>query len=425
MKTYHGDVVIVGSGVAGIISALAFPRNYKVLLITTKRLRDSNSYLAQGGICVQRGEEDRESFIEDTLRAGHYENFREAVEVLVEESRGAIQTLIQYGVPFSRNEKEYCYTREGGHSKNRILYCDDITGKRIMEQLVKQVRKRKNIRVFENTEMTDLIIEEETCFGVQAFHKKEKRIFFAKNTILACGGIGGIYSNTTNFSHIAGDGIVLATKYGISLKDISYVQIHPTTFYEESDGRRFLISESVRGEGALLYNHQGKRFVDELQTRDVVTQAILQEMKREETKYEFLDFRPIAKDFRQRFPNIYQYLCSAGKNPFQEKIPIVPSQHYTMGGIDVDLDGKTSLSHLYAVGEVACTGVHGKNRLASNSLLESVVFGKRAAVRISLEKTPWIRYNKRIRMKRNTISNSLAKKIILERIKEDEDNKIK
>lgn len=294
-----------------------------------------------------------------------------------------------------------------------------------MEQLIKQLRKRKNIKVFENTEMVDLIVEEENCLGIRALHKKEQRVFFSKNTILACGGIGGIYSNTTNFSHIQGDGIVLATKYGIVLKDISYVQIHPTTFYEEKTGRRFLISESVRGEGALIYNHQGNRFVDELQTRDVVTKAMLEEMEKEGKNYEFLDFRSIPQNFRKRFPNIYEYLCSNGKNPLQERVPIVPSQHYTMGGIAVDLDGKTSLAHLYAVGEVACTGVHGKNRLASNSLLESVVFGKRAAVRISLEKTSWIRYNKKIRRKQEKISNSLAKKIILERMREDENNKIK
>ena len=406
MKAENYDVVIIGSGVAALICALTLDDSINICLITKKELKDSNSYLAQGGISVCRGKEDREDYIEDTLIAGHYKNDRKAVEILVDESEEAVKTLIEMGVKFTGDKKGLFYTREGGHRKFRILYCEDRTGKYIMESLIKKVLEKKNIKIIENCEFLDIIEENNNCFGIVV---KNKEIFSIKSkfTVLATGGIGGIYKNTTNFSHIRGDGIAAAIRHNIELKDISYVQIHPTTFYTKDNERKFLISESVRGEGAVLLNQKLQRFTDELKPRDEVTRAILEEMKKDKSEYEWLDFSTIKLD----------------------KVPVVPAQHYTMGGIKVNMDSKTSMKNLYAVGEVACTGVHGQNRLASNSLLESVVFGKRAAHSINVENNV-SNYNnvtadnafKNIEKEVFEIENKIKenKNIIEQRIKEDE-----
>lgn len=423
------DVVIIGSGIAGLTCALSFPLNYKIILITKKKLEDSNSYLAQGGISVCLDKNDRREFIEDTLIAGHYMNDIKAVELLVDESQEAIKTLVELGVKFTGNEKGPFFTREGGHRKNRILYCDDQSGKYMMEALIKKISDRNNIRVIEDCEFLDIIEKENNCFGILA--EKEKIFIIESNfTVLATGGIGGIYKNTTNFPHIKGDGISSAIRHDIELKDISYVQIHPTAFYEENNEKKFLISESVRGEGAVLLNQNLERFTDELEPRDKVSKAILEEMKKDNSNYEWLDFRPINKDIKKRFPSIYDYLIKKGINPLKENVPIVPAQHYTMGGIKVDTYSKTSMKNLYAIGEVACTGVHGKNRLASNSLLESVVFAKRAVSSIIQENSVHI-YNKEkedffsdIREgKIGTRLSYLDEKINLSKEKIDEKNK--
>lgn len=415
------DVVIVGSGVAALVCALSLPKDQNIVLITKKSLIDSNSYLAQGGICVMRGNSDRDSFIEDTLRAGHFQNDKKAVEILVDESNAAIKTLQELGVAFTGDENGPYYTREGGHSNFRILYHDDVTGKSIMESLIETMKKRKNINIMENCSMTDLLISKknEECLGIYAIHNGKNLVINSRSTVLATGGIGGIYKNSTNFPHIRGDGIALAIKHNIELKDISYVQIHPTALYEEKLGRRFLISESVRGEGAQLINHKHERFTNELNPRDIVSKAILEEMEKDGTKYELLDLNPLKDSIEKRFPNIYNKIIEIGLNPLKDPIPVVPSQHYTMGGIKVDMDSKTSMKNLYAIGEVACTGVHGKNRLASNSLLEGVVFAKRSAKSIIKENPPLITYMEDL-TKKTLISDAEISLIIKERIYEDE-----
>ena len=425
MKIESCDVVIIGSGVAGLTCALSLDRKLKIILLTKKKLKDSNSYLAQGGISVCRGKNDREEYIEDTLIAGHYKNNRKAVEILVDESEEAIKTLIENGVKFTGDEKGLFYTREGGHRKFRILYCEDQTGKYIMESLIEKVLERDNIKIIEDCEFLDIIEKENHCLGVLA---KKEEVFSIKSkfTVLATGGIGGIYENTTNFSHIKGDGVAAAIKHNIEIKDISYIQIHPTTFYKKEKERKFLISESVRGEGAILLNQKLERFTDELKPRDKVTSAILEEIKKEKSEYEWLDFSTIKLDIKERFPNIYDHLIKNGINPYKDKVPIVPAQHYTMGGIKVDINSKTSMKNLYAIGEVACTGVHGQNRLASNSLLESVVFGKRASYSIIDENNISVYNDITDDIFRNIVDKILVfneeenKNIIEKRIKEDE-----
>ena len=425
MKIESCDVVIIGSGVAGLTCALSLDRKLKIILLTKKTLKDSNSYLAQGGISVCRGKNDREEYIEDTLIAGHYKNNRKAVEILVDESEEAIKTLIENGVKFTGDEKGLFYTREGGHRKFRILYCEDQTGKYIMESLIEKVLERDNIKIIEDCEFLDIIEKENHCLGVLA---KKEEVFSIKSkfTVLATGGIGGIYENTTNFSHIKGDGVAAAIRHNIEIKDISYIQIHPTTFYKKEKERKFLISESVRGEGAILLNQKLERFTDELKPRDKVTSAILEEMKKEKSEYEWLDFSTIKLDIKERFPNIYDHLIKNGINPYKDKVPIVPAQHYTMGGIKVDINSKTSMKNLYAIGEVACTGVHGQNRLASNSLLESVVFGKRASYSIIDENNISVYNDITDDIFRNIVDKNLVfneeenKNIIEKRIKEDE-----
>ena len=425
MRIESCDVVIIGSGVAGLTCALSLDRKLEIILLTKKKLKDSNSYLAQGGISVCRGKNDREEYIEDTLIAGHYKNNREAVEILVDESEEAIKTLIKNGVKFTGDEKGLFYTREGGHRKFRILYCEDQTGKYIMESLIEKVLERDNIKIIEDCEFLDIIEKENHCLGVLA---KKEEVFSIKSkfTVLATGGIGGIYENTTNFSHIKGDGVAAAIRHNIEIKDISYIQIHPTTFYKKEKERKFLISESVRGEGAILLNQKLERFTDELKPRDKVTSAILEEMKKEKSEYEWLDFSTIKLDIKERFPNIYDHLIKNGINPYKDKVPIVPAQHYTMGGIKVDINSKTSMKNLYAIGEVACTGVHGQNRLASNSLLESVVFGKRASYSIIDENNISVYNDITDDIFRNIVDKNLVfneeenKNIIEKRIKEDE-----
>lgn len=379
------DVVIVGTGVGGLFSALNLPKDQKIVMITKSDLESSDSFLAQGGICVLRDEEDYEGYFEDTMRAGHYENRKESVDIMIRSSRGIIQDLVGYGVEFAREGTEFAYTREGAHSRPRILFHEDITGKEITSKLLMQVKKLKNVELYEYTTMTDIMEENGACAGILAKTRdgEEMRIF-AQNTILASGGIGGRYRHSTNFPHLTGDALDISGKHGIRLEHLDYVQIHPTTLYSAKPGRRFLISESVRGEGAVLYNQKKERFVDELLPRDVVTEAIRREMEKEGTDHVWLSMESIGKEtIMKHFPNIYRHCLEEGYDVTKECIPVVPAQHYFMGGIWVDSDSRTSMEHLYAVGETSCNGVHGANRLASNSLLESLVFAKRAAKKIA------------------------------------------
>ena len=382
----NADVVIVGTGVGGLFSALNLPEDKKIIIITKTDEEGCDSYLAQGGICVLRDENDYDSYFEDTMKAGHYENRKESVDIMIRNSREIINDLIGYGVEFERENGELAYTREGAHAKPRILFHQDITGKEITSKLLVQVKKLENVTIYPYTTMTDIIVEEGKCIGVRAEHDDEEWNIYAPYTILATGGIGGCYKHSTNYPHLTGDAIEIAKKHDIRLQNLDYVQIHPTTLYSEKPGRRFLISESVRGEGAVLYNKNKERFVNELLPRDVVSKAIYEQMEKDGTDYVWLSMEHIAKeDILKHFPNIYQHCLDEGFDVTKECIPVVPAQHYFMGGIWVDSDSKTSMECLYAVGETSCNGVHGANRLASNSLLESLVFAKRAATRIGNE----------------------------------------
>lgn len=384
----QADVVIVGTGVGGCFSALNLSEDLSIIMITKSDLESSDSFLAQGGICVLHDDDDYDSYFEDTMRAGHYENRKESVDIMIRGSQDVIHDLIGYGVDFAKEDGKLLYTREGAHSRPRILFHEDITGKEITSKLLAQVKTRKNIQIMEYTTMTDILISKGACAGIEAETSDHKKIYIhADQTIFASGGIGGRYQHSTNFPHLTGDAIDIAKKHGIRLEHLDYVQIHPTTLYSKKPGRRFLISESVRGEGALLYDKNGNRFVDELLPRDVVTKAIQEQMKKDGTDHVWLTLEKIPKEIiLSHFPNIYQHCLEEGYNATKEWIPVVPAQHYFMGGIWVDSDSHTSMPNLYAVGETSCNGVHGKNRLASNSLLESLVFAKRAARKIMSEK---------------------------------------
>ena len=384
----QADVVIVGTGVGGCFSALNLSEDLSIIMITKSDLESSDSFLAQGGICVLHDDDDYDSYFEDTMRAGHYENRKESVDIMIRGSQDVIHDLIGYGVDFAKEDGKLLYTREGAHSRPRILFHEDITGKEITSKLLAQIKTRKNIQIMEYTTMTDILISQGACAGIEAETSDHKKIYIhADQTIFASGGIGGRYKHSTNFLHLTGDAIDIAKKHGIRLEHLDYVQIHPTTLYSKKPGRRFLISESVRGEGALLYDKNGNRFVDELLPRDVVTKAIQEQMKKDGTDHVWLSLEKIPKEIiLSHFPNIYQHCLEEGYDATKEWIPVVPAQHYFMGGIWVDSDSHTSMPNLYAVGETSCNGVHGKNRLASNSLLESLVFAKRAARKIMSEK---------------------------------------
>lgn len=384
----QADVVIVGTGVGGCFSALNLSEDLSIIMITKSDLESSDSFLAQGGICVLHDDDDYDSYFEDTMRAGHYENRKESVDIMIRGSQDVIHDLIGYGVDFAKEDGKLLYTREGAHSRPRILFHEDITGKEITSKLLAQIKTRKNIQIMEYTTMTDILISQGACAGIEAETSDHKKIYIhADQTIFASGGIGGRYQHSTNFPHLTGDALDISKKHGIRLEHLDYVQIHPTTLYSKKPGRRFLISESVRGEGALLYDKNGNRFVDELLPRDVVTKAIQEQMKKDGTDHVWLSLEKIPKEIiLSHFPNIYQHCLEEGYDATKEWIPVVPAQHYFMGGIWVDSDSHTSMPNLYAVGETSCNGVHGKNRLASNSLLESLVFAKRAARKIMSEK---------------------------------------
>lgn len=379
------DIIIVGCGVAGLYCALNLPENKNIIIVTKNKAPKSDSFLAQGGICVLRDEKDYKAFYDDTMKAGHYENNPDSVDIMIRSSQEVIGDLVSFGVRFEKNGEEFIYTREGAHSKPRILFHEDETGKEITSHLLETARSRSNITLIENFTMVDLICRDNICTGIIGLDADGNYISItADYTVLATGGIGGLFKHSTNYRHLTGDALALALKYGIKLQHIDYIQIHPTTLYTKKNGREFLISESVRGEGAVLLNSKGERFVNELLPRDVVAGAIFDEMKKEGTEYVWLSMAPIPEEeIKTHFPNIYQHCLEEGYDVTKEPIPVVPSQHYFMGGIDVDRYSKTSMERLYAAGETACNGVHGRNRLASNSLLESLVFAKRAAGHIA------------------------------------------
>ena len=358
MKT---DILIIGSGCSGLYCALQLPADKQITIITKADLESSDSFLAQGGMCMLKSDSDYDSYFEDTMKAGHYENDKKSVDIMIRSSQDVVKDLLSYGVDFKRDEDgALAFTREGAHSTKRILFHEDITGKA----------------------MVDIICRENICYGAVIRHADgtlEKAA--ADYTVFATGGVGGLYRHSTNFRHLTGDALAVSIRHHIDLKDINYIQIHPTTLYSEKpEDRSFLISESVRGEGAKLYDKNMNRFVNELLPRDLLTEAILAQMEKDQTEFVWEDLRTIPEnELKSHFPNIVEHCREMGYDVTKECIPVVPAQHYFMGGIRVNHRSRTSMEQLYAVGETACNGVHGKNRLASNSLLESLVFAKRAA----------------------------------------------
>lgn len=380
------DVLIAGSGCAGLYCALNLSEDTKITIITKATIEESDSFLAQGGMCMLKNDEDYDSYFEDTMRAGHYENDKTSVDIMIRSSQDVVKDLVSIGVDFEReSDGSFCFTREGAHSDKRILYHKDITGKEITSKLLAQAKQKKNIEIIEHAMLLDILEKDGRCIGGVIRENGELNVVESKILVLATGGVGGLYRHSTNFRQLTGDALAIALKHNISTKDINYIQIHPTTLWSENDRKRsFLISESVRGEGAKLYDKNGNRFVDELLPRDLLTNEIKKQMEKDQTEFVWEDLRPIPiEELQAHFPNIVKRCMEEGYDVTKECIPVVPAQHYYMGGIRVDHESKTSMDCLYAVGETACNGVHGKNRLASNSLLESLVFAKRAAKQIN------------------------------------------
>ena len=385
------DVLVVGSGVAGKYGALQFDENTDVLLLCKYDKITSNSNLAQGGVAavLDLKYDSYEEHFNDTMIAGRQANDPEAVDLLVHEGPKAVMDIMEnMGVDFDKKpDGTLDKTLEGGHSKRRIMHHKDTTGAEIVEKLNKQVENRENIEQCENSALYRLV-RVKSGFRADIITNDVLHSVFCSYCILCTGGIGRIYKYTTNPKTATGDGIRIAYELGASIKNLSYVQFHPTAF-DSDDGEQFLISESVRGEGAYLKNVNKERFMDrydkrlELAPRDVVSKSIILESRRTGSNHFYLDITHEDSEFlKKRFPGIYAGCLEHGVDMTKDMIPIFPCQHYLMGGIETDLDARTTVSRLYAAGECANTGVHGKNRLASNSLLEALVFSKRAAADI-------------------------------------------
>lgn len=403
------DVVIAGCGVAGLYAALNLPATCQVVMLSKGAVEECDSMLAQGGICVLPEAGDYDSFFEDTMRAGHGANRRESVDIMIRSSRAIVNDLLALGVEFQRaGDGSLAFTREGAHSRPRIAFKADITGRAITTRLLDAVRALPNVRIYEHVAAVDLIVDSEggkdRCLGLlcrsvpeglSACTAEELRTdaegvgpafeVRAGHTLLATGGIGGVYEHSTNYPQLTGDACLFAAEHGVEMEDLDCVQIHPTGLYSEAPGRTFLISESCRGEGAILLDAAGERFCDELQPRDVVAAAIREQMRRDGAEHVWLSFDPVDREVVcGHFANIREHCLSEGRDILEGPIPVVPTQHYFMGGVRVDRDSATDLDGLYVAGEAACNGVHGKNRLASNSLLESLVFARRAAYAIAV-----------------------------------------
>lgn len=382
------DVVIVGGGVAGLYAALQFEESTKVLVLSKKEAELSNSSLAQGGIAavLDTENDDYDLHIKDTMIAGKYKNKPEAIEVLVHEGPNDVINLTKLGVEFDLDENGNLQkTLEAGHSRHRIVHHKDFTGKAVIDALIAVVKTRKNIDFAENS-LVFAIDKIQNGFAFGILHNNEVEQTIASYCILATGGIGRVYQYTTNSAIATGDGIMLAQNLGAEIKNLHRIQFHPSAFAAEPDRERFLISEAVRGEGAVLLNCNGERFAfkyderGELAPRDVVSNAIMLESEATNSENFYLDITHKDADFvRERFPLIYSRCLEEGIDITKDKIPVFPCQHYLMGGIDVDLQARTTVDRLYAAGECSHTGVHGANRLASNSLLEALVFSRRAA----------------------------------------------
>jgi L-aspartate oxidase len=383
------DFIVVGSGIAGLRAALEIAATgARVVVLTKERASESNTEYAQGGVAVALSEDDEASLHEDdTLAAGAGLCDERAVRVLVEDGRRYMRELIEWGAEFDREGGELLFTQEAAHSRRRILHAGgDATGHEIVRALLARARAEKRIEFLAHAATEELIMEDGRCRGVRYLDPlvRASRSLRARAVVLASGGAGQLYLHTTNPTVATGDGMAMAYAAGAELADMEFVQFHPTALNVE-DAPRFLLSEAMRGEGGVLRNAEGKRFMPryheraELAPRDIVSRAIVAELERTATRTAFIDMTALdARYLRRRFPKIYDTCLRYGLDLTREFIPVSPAAHYIMGGVRTDLDGRSSVAGLYAAGEVACTGVHGANRLASNSLLEGLVFGARA-----------------------------------------------
>lgn len=391
MKTEFVDFLIIGSGVAGLRAAIALAPFGNVVVVTKDRPSESSTEYAQGGIAVVISDEDTVGIhLEDTLKAGDGLCREEAVRTLVEEGTDRIMELIDWGAEFDREGMKLALTLEAAHSRRRILHAQgDSTGKELERVLLNKARSLPSVRKYPFALTTDLIVRGNECHGAYVLKEGEVIALLAKATILATGGAGQIFSRTTNPLVATGDGMAIAFRAGALLEDMEFVQFHPTSLYSPT-APQFLLSESMRGEGAVLLNINKKRFMagyhamEELAPRDVVSRAIISEMVKTNSRHVYLDLRHLGKDFvKKRFPAIYATCLRYDVDITEDLIPVSPAAHYIMGGVKTNLDGETNIQGLYAAGEVACTGVHGANRLASNSLLEGLVYGARAGIAAS------------------------------------------
>lgn len=393
MKSYYHDVIIIGGGAAGLSAALNLDHNCKIALIAKTSTSENSTINAQGGIAAVMGKEDNlASHIADTLKTGGKLCKKNVVEFVINNAKDAINWLVQQGIQFTTKGKnaEYHLTREGGHSCRRVLHAADATGKEIETALLKRVTRQRNIKIFTEHTAFDLIVKNNRCVGVYVFNNQTQRVatFAAKCVVLATGGASKVYLYTSNPDTSSGDGIAMAYRAGCKVANMEFNQFHPTCLYHP-EAKSFLISEAVRGEGGKLLLPNGKRFMPEfderaeLAPRDIVARAIDYEMKFLGIPCVYLDIsHKSAKFVMQHFPAIYQRCLEFGFDMTKTPIPVVPAAHYTCGGVVVDKNGRTAIENLYAIGETSCTGLHGANRLASNSLLECIVFGKASATHI-------------------------------------------
>jgi L-aspartate oxidase len=390
MPVVYYDAVIIGSGIAGVYTALQMDKNVNVAIITKETLDISNSVLAQGGIAVSLDKGDSPGLhFQDTIYAGAGLSDGETVWVLVNEAAENIEILCRYGVNFDRTEDhQLAFSREAAHSKNRIIHTGDATGKEVCDTLIHAVLKCGNVKIFERTFAIDILTEDNKCLGLLVYDEDAASFSIMASDMVICasGGYGQLYNYTTNPPVATGDGAALAYRAGCKLMDLEFVQFHPTVLYHP-ENRSFLISEAVRGEGAILVNSKGERFMPkyhsmaELAPRDVVSRAIFREIQRTGFSHVFLDISHKEPEFiKNRFPTIYRTCMKYGIDITKDRIPVAPAEHYCMGGIRTDVNGRTNIEGFYACGEAACNGIHGANRLASNSLLEGLVFGKRIAL---------------------------------------------
>ncbi|MDW7651796.1 MAG: L-aspartate oxidase [Bacillota bacterium] len=379
------DLIVVGSGIAGLYAALKAAGHASVCLLTKGALEDTNTWLAQGGIAAAIGQDDNPAgHIADTLQAGAGTCDSQAVSVMAEEGPRCIRELRSLGTPFDlQDDGRLALTREGAHSKNRVLHCGgDATGRLIQNTLQERLACQPTVSVREQTFVTDLLVKEGSICGVRTLSGQTLR---AKAVILATGGLGQVFARTTNPQVATGDGVAMAYRAGARIADLEFIQFHPTVFMGKNEEETFLVSEALRGEGATLRNSKGDRFMPdyhemaELGPRDVVARAILDQMKKSGSAHVFLDITGRGKEFLiNRFPTIFAMAEKRGLDMSCHWLPVAPAAHYAMGGIETGLDGQSSIPGLYACGEAACSGVHGANRLASNSLLEGLVFASRA-----------------------------------------------